>query len=225
MVTVLNLSISIVFLAVNLWALTRIIDKAGLTRLWLLLPLLSVGLTIACAVETYSEVHGAPSSFSNEFFGWSQLKLLWHGDTVSPGFEQGALLWHVDLVSIVANWLLFIFFAVVPWGLDRGQVKGTSEARVTGTVSTPRAAASGKGARGVTRDYGPTTGAPVQVVTPAPGSTGPATKYCVWCADALPGSRALFHDCGPKTRPPIFCQKCGSTLTEVGDCASCGVAS
>ncbi len=225
MVTVLNLSISIVFLAVNLWALTRIIDKAGLTRLWLLLPLLSVGLTIACAAETYNAVHGAPSSFSSEFFGWSQLKLLWRGDTVSPGFEQGALLWHVDLVSIVANWLLFIFFAVVPWGLDRGQAKGTSGARVTGTVATPRAPASGKGARGVTRDYGPSVETPTTASAPVPSSTGPVTKYCVWCAEALPGSRALFHDCGPKSRPPIFCQRCGSTLTEVGDCASCGVAS
>ena len=226
-VTVLNLIISIVFILVNLWALTRVIDKAGLSRLWLLLPLLSVGLTIACAVETYSEVHGAPSAFSNEFFGWSQLKLLWHGDTISPGFEQGALLWHVDLISIGANWLLFILFAVVPWGLDRGQAKGSSESRVTGPLTTPRpsATAGAKGPRGVTRDYGPSAGAPATVAAPAPTAAGPVTKYCVWCAEALPGSRALFHDCGPKSRPPIFCAKCGSTLTAVGDCASCGVAS
>jgi hypothetical protein len=230
-VTVLNLIISIVFVLVNLWALTRIIDKAGLTRLWLLLPLASVGLTIACAVKTYSEVHGAPSNFSNEFFGWSQLNLLWHGDTVSPGFEQGALLWHVDLISIIANWLLFVLFAVIPWGLDRGQVKGSNETRVTGTLTTPRpsssagASPSARGPRGVTRDYGPSAGAPTTAADSTPTAAGPVTKYCVWCAEALPGSRALFHDCGPKSRPPIFCAKCGSTLTAVGDCASCGVAS
>jgi hypothetical protein len=224
-VTVLNLIISVVFIAVNFWALSRIIDKAGLARLWLVVPLVSVGLTIACAIKTYSEVHGAPSVFSNGFFGWSQLNALWHADAVSPGFEQPGLLWHIDLMSIVANWLLFVFFAVVPWGLDRGHVQVKSEARVTGSLTTVRPAAPAKGPRGVTRDFEPAVGAPETAPAPAPRSEGPATKYCVWCAEALPGSRALFHDCGPKSRPPIFCAKCGSTLTAVGDCTSCDSAS
>jgi hypothetical protein len=224
-VTVLNLIISVVFIAVNFWALTRIIDKAALTRLWLVVPLASVGLTIACAIDTYSQVHGAPFGFSNGFFGWSQLNVLWHADAVSPGFEQPGLLWHVDLISIVANWLLFVFFAVVPWGLDRGQVKVHNASQVTGPLATPRPSVPAKGPRGVTRDYGPAGGAPAAVAAPAPAAAGPVVKHCVWCAEALPGSRALFHDCGPKSRPPIFCAKCGSTLTAVGDCAACDSAS
>jgi len=220
-VTVLNLIISIVFMLVILWALSRIIDKAGLSRLWLLLPLVSVGLTIACAIKTYSQVHGAPTVFTNGLFGWSQINALWHLDGVSPGFDQPGLLWHIDLVSIIANWLLFVFFAVVPWGLDRGRVHSISESRVAGPLATARPAVAGKGPRGVTRDYGPATEASATVAPATPSSTGPATKHCVWCAEALPGSRALFHDCGPRTRPPIFCAKCGSTLTAVGDCASC----
>jgi hypothetical protein len=222
LVTLLNLIISNVFIAVSFWALTRIIDKSGLSRLWLLLPLVSMGLTIACAVDTYSKVHGAPSIFSNGFFGWSQLNLLWRGDVVSPGFAQIGLLWHIDLISIVANWLLFVFFALVPWGLDRGQVKVSNASRVTGSLSTSSPVNPTKVPRGVTRDYG-STSAPAPVV--APSVAGPITKHCVWCAEALPGSRALFHDCGPKSRPPIFCVKCGSTLTAAGDCAPCGAAS
>jgi hypothetical protein len=222
-VTVLNLIISVVFIAVIFWALTRIVDKAGLTRLWLLIPLVTAGLTIACAVNTYSQVHGIPFSFSNGLFGYSQLNLLWHRDAVSPGFEQPGLLWHIDLISIGANFLLFVFFAVVPWGLDRGQVKVSSASRVTGTL--PAAAGTpAKVTRGVTRDYGPTGAAQATVVAPAPSAAAPTTKHCVWCAESLPGSRALFHDCGPKSRPPIFCAKCGSTLTAVGDCASCGAS-
>jgi hypothetical protein len=219
-VTVLNLIITIVFMAVTFWALTRIIDKAGLSRLWLLVPLVSVGLTIACAIKTYSEVRNIPFGFSNGLFGWSQLDLLWHTGTVAPGYGQTTLLWHLDLVSLVANWLLFIFFAVVPWGLDRGQVRVASETRVTGSLEPARAAGPPKGVRGVTRDYGPTDAALVAVEA-TPRAAGPAIKHCVWCAEALPGSRALFHDCGPKSRPAIFCAKCGSTLTAVGDCASC----
>jgi hypothetical protein len=222
--TVLNLIITIVFIAVNFWALTRIIDKAGLSRLWLVVPLVSVGLTIACAIDTYSRVHGAPSIFSNGLFGWSQLNVLWHVDVVSPGFDQVGLLWHIDLASIGANWLLFVFFAVVPWGLDRGQVKHGEPTRVTGTLATANPAPSAKGPRGVKRDYGTAAAATATVSAPVVSSPGPATKHCVWCAEALPGSRALFHDCGPKSRPPIFCAKCGSTLTAVGDCAACGVA-
>jgi hypothetical protein len=224
-VTVLNLIISIVFITVNFWALTRIIDKAGLARVWLVLPLVSVGLTIACAVDTYSEVHGTPFGFSNGFFGWSQLNLLWRADSVSAGFEQVGLLWHIDLASIVANWLLFVFFAIVPWGLDRGQVKRGEPTRVTGSLGAASPATPAKGPRGVKRDYGPAAGATATVSAPVSSSPGPAIKHCVWCAEALPGSRALFHDCGPKSRPPIFCAKCGSTLTSVGDCAACGIAS
>jgi hypothetical protein len=222
-VTVLNLIISIVFILVIFWALMRITDKAGLSRIWLLLPLVTVGLTIACAIKTYSDVHAIPFGFSNGFFGWSQLNVLWHADGMSPGFEEGGLLWHVDLISIIGNFFLFVFFAIVPWGLDRGQVKVSSASRVTGTLPAATSASPPKGARGVTRDYGPPAAAST-VAAPAPSSPAPTSKHCVWCAEALPGSRALFHDCGPKSRPPIFCAKCGSTLTAVGDCASCGAS-
>jgi hypothetical protein len=224
-VTVLNLIITVVFIAVTFWALTRIIDKAGLSRLWLFVPLVSVGLTIACAIKTYSEVHGIPFGFSDGVFGWSQLNILWRLDTVSPGLEQPpGLLWHIDLISLAANWLLFIFFAVIPWGLDHGQVKVSSASRVTGSLPPTAPATATKGPRGVTRDYGSAGAATATVAAPAPSAAGPTAKHCVWCAESLPGSRALFHDCGPKSRPPIFCAKCGSTLTAVGDCASCGAS-
>jgi hypothetical protein len=225
-VTVLNLIISIVFIAVNLWALKRIIDKAGLSPIWLVLPLVSVGLTVACAIVTYNQAHGGPFNLLNGIYGWPQVSALWHTDILSLGYTQIGLLWHIDLVSIGANWLLFVFFAVVPWGLDRGQVKARSEStRAPASFTTASAKPANKAPRGVTRDYSPSpAAAAASVAAPVSGSSGLASKHCVWCAEALPGSRALFHDCGPKSRPPIFCAKCGSTLTEVGDCASCGAA-
>jgi len=51
------------------------------------------------------------------------------------------------------------------------------------------------------------------VVASAPPAKRPVGKSCAWCGEALPGNRALFHDCGPKDRPEVFCKKCGNALS------------
>jgi hypothetical protein len=193
-------------MVLNFWALSRIISKAGFSGAWIVLPLSSIGLTIACFIVGFNDLRGTLTGISPGFFG-----------------SQVGLLWHLDEVTFFLNWVFFLVFAFIGWP----SMGGAGSARAaTATPANFAAAASPplrKGPGGVTRDYGsatvssgPTPAAPVVVA--------PTVKHCVWCAEALPGSRALFHDCGPKTRPPVFCSTCGGTLTEVGDCASCGVA-
>ncbi|MGH3733440.1 MAG: hypothetical protein ACRDVC_08725 [Acidimicrobiales bacterium] len=224
---IFSLILSIAFVAVTGWALTRIIFKAGFSSAWMIAPVVPAALTIACAITTYSNFSGSPLGVPSRFFGWSMMNVLWHGGETSLGFVQMGLLWHIDLITIIANWVLILFLAVARWPSvgTGGRVVASKPVRVprSRVKSTPAAAAP-RGPRGVTRDYGRATEAAAAPVAtaPAPSAPGPAVKHCAWCAEALPGSRALFHDCGPKTRPPVFCVKCGSTLTQVGDCPQCG---
>jgi hypothetical protein len=209
-----SLVVTIAFVALDYLALTRIISKAGFSRAWIIIPLLPVVLTIACTVITYHDLQNSLYGSSAGFFGFS---------TGVFGFSRVGFLWDLDLISLFLNWLFFMIFAFIEWPNARGG--GGSAAQPAGRAGphvTSGAAPVAARPRGVTRDYSPTSAAPVTAAaTVAPSAPGPVVKHCVWCADALPGSRALFHDCGPKSRPPIFCEKCGSTLNNVGDCPTC----
>jgi hypothetical protein len=210
-----SLVVTIAFVALDYWALTRIISKAGFSRAWIVIPLLPVVLTIACTVITYHDLQDSLYGNSTGFLGFS---------TGFFGFSRVGFLWDLDLISLFLNWLFFMFFAFIEWPNARGGGGPISPSggQPGSHVTSGAPASSGTRPRGVTRDYGPTTAAPVAAPTASPSAPAPIVKHCVWCADALPGSRALFHDCGPKSRPPIFCEKCGSTLNNVGDCPTCG---
>jgi hypothetical protein len=211
------LIVTIVFVALDYWALTRIIHKAGFSRGWIILPLLPVALTIACTVITYYDLRNSLFGFSTGLLGFS---------TGFYGYSGVRFLWDLDLISIFLNWVFFMIFAFTEWPNARGgggatnQPAGGPASYVPSGAVAPAAARS----RGVTRDYSPTAAASVTAPVAAPSAPAAIVKHCVWCAESLPGSRALFHDCGPKTRPPVFCEKCGSTLNQVGDCSDCGAA-
>jgi hypothetical protein len=204
-----DLILTIGFMALNYWALTRVIHQAGFSRAWIILPLLPMGLSIACAVITYNDLRGALLGYSLGFFGFSHV-----------GF-----LWDLDMISLFLNWVFFLIFAFSRWpSVGGGGVANQPTGRPGSYVTSAAVAPATTRPRGVTRDYGSTATATAPVTAPAPIALSVVVKHCVWCAEPLPGSRALFHDCGPKTRPPIFCEKCGSTLNQVGDCPACGSA-
>jgi hypothetical protein len=212
-----SLVVTIAFVALDYWALTRIIHKAGFSRGWIIIPLLPVALTIACSVITYNDLRSSLFGYSTGFLGFS---------TGFFGFSRVGFLWDVDLISFLLNWLFFLIFAFIEWPSAAGGGGAASQpaGRPGSYVTAGAAAPATKGPRGVTRDYGPTAAAPAAAPVSAPSGPAVVVKHCVWCAEALPGSRALFHDCGPKSRPPIFCETCGSTLNQVGDCTDCARA-
>lgn len=213
-VVTVSLVVTIAFVALDFWALTRIIYKAGFSRAWIIIPLLPVVLTIACSVITYNDIRSSLIGNSTGFLSFS---------TGFFGFSRVGFLWDLDLISFLLNWLFFMIFAFIEWPNARGGGgASTPPAERPGSYVTSGAAAPAAArSRGVTRDYSPTSAEPVTAPAAAPSAPAAIVKHCVWCADSLPGSRALFHDCGPKSRPPIFCEKCGSTLNNVGDCPTC----
>jgi hypothetical protein len=208
-----SLVVTIAFVALDYWALTRIISKAGFSRAWIIIPLLPVVLTIACSVITYNDIRSSLIGYSTGFLGFS---------TGFFGFSRVGFLWDLDLLSFLLNWLFFLVFAFIEWPNARsGGGSTTQPTGRPGSYVTSGAAPAATRPRGVTRDYSPTAAVSEAAPAPVPSAPAAVVKHCVWCADALPGSRALFHDCGPKSRPPIFCEKCGSTLNNVGDCPAC----
>jgi hypothetical protein len=194
----------------NFWAITRIIHQAGYSRSWILVPLTPFVLFIAVAVDSVVSIHDFAL-----------------GTTTGLSYFDGVgVLWSIFSISLFVSWVFFMVFAFSAWPVSRGgggPFAGPTRPNEPHPAPSPRPPARAPG--GVTRDYSPPTSVPTTTVGPSapliPPSP-PSAKLCVWCAESLPGSRALFHDCGPKDRPPVFCAKCGSTLTAVGDCASCG---
>ncbi len=195
----------------NFWAVTRIIHQAGYSRNWILVPLTPFVLFIAVVVDSVVSIRNFAL-----------------GTTTGLSYFDGVgVLWDLFSISLFVSWIFFLVFAFSNWPVSRGG-GGPSSGPARPAEPYPSASPSppARVPTGVTRDYSPPAVAtPTTTTTPGTGALAappPAVKRCVWCAESLPGSRALFHDCGPKDRPPVYCAKCGSALTTAGDCASCG---
>lgn len=208
-----SLIVALAIVVGDFWAVTRIIHQAGYSRNWILVPLTSFALFIAVAVDSVVSIHDFAL-----------------GTTTGLSYFDGVgVLWSLFSVSLFVNWVFFMIFAFSNWPVSRdggGPARGPTQPAEPYPAASPTPSA--KVPRGVTRDYSPpaasTTTTTATAAPSTPAVPSPAAKRCVWCAESLPGSRALFHDCGPKDRPPVYCAKCGSSLTAAGDCASCGAA-
>jgi hypothetical protein len=205
-------------------AISRIISKAGYPWVWLIVPLVPLGLLVASVVVLYRD-HNT---------------LVFGGFYGIRGIETVGILWKASLISLLANLVMFLVFAFSRWPTVTPRVKKVSSLVPTaargfspdevGVTSSKR---FGKGGPGFATNAveapapseAPTPAAPVATVAPvASSSSGTVVvKRCVWCGEALPGSRALFHDCGPTDRPPAYCAKCGTALAQNSTvCATCG---
>jgi hypothetical protein len=206
--------LSIALLALNYWAVTRIIGQAGYSRLWVILPLAPLVLTIIALAVTRRDIQDIFDNQTGTF-----------GTT--PATNLGAL-WLVDGLCLLGNWIFFLIFAFSRWPVAQGG--GSMSPGVTGptTFVSPPAPAGGPrfGPNPIASSPSARLATPTTQTTawsPSTASVAPPTlKYCVLCGDPLPGSRALFHDCGAKDRPAMFCVNCGSALPEAGvACSSC----
>lgn len=199
------LIILVAVLAVSFWAASRVVLQAGYSLPWLALPLAAVILTIVCYSVLLYDLHGFSFGVTPNVF-----------DVMNVG-----LAWRLDEVAIVLNWVFFLFIAF------SGSLAPRSPRRPKGPIPSRLAPseASGEAPRATlasttqTATTGDRSAAPA---TAPASSTGPKIKNCVWCAEALPGSRALFHDCGPKDRPAVYCSRCASALPAgSGECPAC----
>jgi hypothetical protein len=190
-------------IVLNYLATSRIIAQAGYSPLWILVPVAPFVLTIICFIIFVSDVH---TIFSGDGLGVG-------------GINNVGVAWDLDEISIFLNWIFFLIFAFSRWPV--------SGAHHSPSVVTPRPPDSLRAPPGPASIH-PTPGAavPTARVVPASGAgpgSGPAVpsasvakrqgaQFCPWCAEPLPGNRALFHDCGSKDRPEAFCKNCGKTL-------------
>jgi hypothetical protein len=200
-------------IALNYWATSRIISQAGYSSLWILLPIAPLVLTIICYI-----------------IFWHDIRTVIFGGTLGiGGINTVGFVWDLDEIAIFLNWLFYLVFAFSRW-----PVSSAHRAPSVDGPSAPAAARSNPLPSPVPPT--PTTALPTSRVVPSsaasPG-TGPAVvsstpvakraQFCAWCGEALPGNRALFHDCGPKDRPETFCKSCGTALPAgVTVCSACG---
>jgi len=201
-------------IGLNYWATSRIIRQAGYSSLWILLPIAPLVLTIICYIIFWHDVH----------------TVLLGGTLGVGGINTDGFVWHLDQIAIFLNWLFYLVFAFSRW-----PVSSTHRAPSVEGPSAPTAARANPLPSPVRPT--PTTALPITRVVPSsaasPG-TGPAVvpsapvakgaQFCPWCGEALPGNRALFHDCGPKDRPATFCKSRGTALVAGATvCSACGV--
>ena len=212
----IELLILIGLLFLNYWATMRIITQAGYSVVWIVLPIAPLVLTIICYVIFWNDIHGIV--FGNSFgFG---------------GVNNVSLFWHLDEISIFLNWLFYIVFAFSRWpvsgtrhspDVDVPQPPPSLGANLS-SAAGPASPSPLPGARVMPASRGGPVAGPANVAS-APASKPPSAQFCAWCGEALPGNRALFHDCGPKDRPETFCKNCGVAFPAgTSQCNSCVAA-
>jgi hypothetical protein len=206
--------------ALNYWATLRIITQAGFSPKWILLPLAPLVLTIICEIIF---LHDVRESLLGGSLGYANLHTV------------GAL-WYVDLLLIFLNWVFYLVFAFTTWpnvGTSYSREPsgppptaprtspGPSPSPVTGPGAAP--AARAVPASAASPGAGPAAPAGPTGVSSVPVAKRPSAQACAWCGEALPGNRALFHDCGPKDRPETHCKDCGTAFPAgTTTCVSCG---
>jgi hypothetical protein len=198
--------------ALNYVATARIITQAGYSPRWILLPIAPLVLTIICFI-----------------IFWIDIRTIYFGETFGfYGVNNVGFVWRLDELSIFLNWLFYIIFAFSRW-----PVSGTHRAPSVGGPSAPEVVRVNPNPSPVRPT--PSAVLPARAVPSSGASpgTGPAAapsapvakraQFCAWCGEALPGNRALFHDCGPKDRPETFCKNCGTALPAgTSVCSACG---
>ena len=187
--------------AITLIAVGTVITKAGYSANWILVPLSPVIVNIGTLIYLYLAVRSSAL----------------HGLFPTGGLRVVVDLFIIDLLLIVAVWIFFLIFAFRPWPALEGR------AIIGAQTDTQPPVAS----RGIPK---PGTAPPSSSWSPSVAPTV-ATRgavdtrrrlYCPWCAEHIPGNRALGHDCGAKDRPEVICRFCGKAFPEgTTTCPTC----
>lgn len=232
----MNNFISILWLAaeiITVIAIARIIVRSGLSLVWILVPLLPIGLTVALYLK---EIHGLGAFGQTGGIESSRLGIAFYIDALAAdngfSFNNGlGALFYADLIATVASWLMFVVFAFVSWPVEQspGGARKRSVERpaaapfteVTEVVPTQELVNAN-----AMRFGRPATASPSAPArsTAAPEVRGQAPKFpfCPWCGKEQVANALAIHHCGPKGRPITHCANCGTPFAPgTTSCASC----
>jgi hypothetical protein len=216
-----DLVILLGILALNFFAVAKIITKAGYSPRWIWVPLTPVCLwfftLILLAVDVRTIVLGRDATVS-----------------LPVSLGNFALLQVVDVLSVIVTWVFFLIFAFSTWPVSLARREARSfETDHPRTTFVP-AARSRAGAPALTPDI-PGSGA--ATTTPARSRPVPASAqtlpsrsveksriiYCSWCGNQRASDAVAIHHCGSLDRPAVYCMNCGTPLgSGAPTCTSCG---
>lgn len=238
--------------AVTMFALFKVITKAGFDGRWILMPLVSGLLnvivlvwqainatrTVVVAVDLPRVVIGHVTVSAG---GWRAA----FGPLDPKAFDAIYLaLW----ASIFINWALFLVFAFREWPISLTTREVKILERREGLASivpiTSRSApapepaedddrpdlvyasiATPSAAAAAAASRHPSAGPPPAPVAPkSPVDPGPTT-FCEKCGESITAAGAFFHECPPDRPQGQFCTSCGTPKTPgATKCAQCGAA-
>jgi hypothetical protein len=214
-----DLVILLGILALNFFAVAKIITKAGYSTKWIWVPLTPVCLWFFTFILLTVDVRTI---------------VLANNATVSLPVSLGnfLLLEVIDFLSVIVTWVFFLIFAFSTWPVSvaRRETRGFEDPRTTFVpASRPRA-----GAPALTPDI-PGSGAATRMPAharpvPASAQTLPPPSveesriiYCSWCGNQRASDAVAIHHCGSLDRPAVYCMNCGTPLGSGAlTCTSCG---
>lgn len=218
-----------VYVVLTCLAWSNLIAKSGRSTKWLVAPMAPVVTVILTYVILFLQKANILTPFHNLRFDTAALvsglaSVIVTGHISFPLHGVTSIMLIVDMVAIAGSWLGFVAFATSAWPTSYGE--SSSRPRSNAAESVPRPATPTPSATKITTP----AASYVAPVAPTISSRGAVDNrrriYCPWCAESIPGNRALGHDCGPRDRPEVYCRFCGKEFpggTTV--CPTCDAAS
>ncbi len=221
--------LAVVYIALTSLAWSNLISKSGRSWNWLAVPLAPIVTIILTYVVMYFQKTNILDPFHNLRFDTASLagllaNLIATGHLSFSSYGQISSMFIIDLAAIVGSWVGFVAFAMTSWPATQGGLISRTRANVADVVPRPSAAPPSSVIGGSpAASY-------VAPVAPTISSRGAVDNrrriYCAWCAESIPGNRALGHDCGPRDRPEVYCRYCGKVFPGGSTvCPTCDAAS
>jgi hypothetical protein len=215
-----DLVILLGILALNFFAVAKIITKAGYSPKWIWVPLTPVCLWFFTFILLTVDVRTI---------------VLANNATVSLPVSLGnfILLEVIDFLSVVVTWVFFLIFAFSTWPVSVARRETRSfeaDPRTTFVpASRPRAGAAtltpdlpGSGAATPTPAHSRPVPTSAQTLPP-PSVEKSRIIYCSWCGSQRASDAVAIHHCGSLDRPAVYCMNCGTLLgSGAPTCTSCG---
>jgi hypothetical protein len=213
----LDLGFFLALLALDFFAVAKIITKAGYSPKWIVVPLAPVLLWFVTFLLLAFDVR----------------HLVVGGATLSVPVSLSNLriLQILDLLSLFVTWVFFLIFAFSAWptssvrnGRPAFAAAPSAPVHAGLPVSRDPHAAGGASAQVMTQ---PTSMAPNEPETAGPPPPeGQKVIYCSWCGKSRESNAQAIHHCGSLERPAVYCMQCGTPLeTGAAACAACGTPS
>jgi hypothetical protein len=215
-----DLVILLGILALNFFAVAKIITKAGYSPKWIWVPLTPVCLWFFTFILLTVDVRTI---------------VLGNNATVSLPVSLGnfLLLEVIDFLSVIVTWVFFLIFAFSTWPVSVARWETRSfeaDPRTTFVpASRPRAGAPaltpdipGSGAATTMPAHSRPVPASAQTLPP-PSVEKSRIIYCSWCGNQRASDAVAIHHCGSLDRPAVYCMNCGTLLgSGAPTCTSCG---